>query len=182
MAKTETYVSVDIEADGPIPGMNSMMALGAVAFDPEGMELTEFYDKLEPLQNATPDSKTLRWWKQNPKAWQEATRSPRDPIEVIQDFHKWLLNLPGKPVFVGYPASYDFMFVYWYLIKFAQSSPFGFQALDLKTLAYSKLNLPFRQVSKATMPKEWLGKTKHSHVAVEDAREQGHLFFKIRQN
>ena len=28
----------------------------------------------------------------------------------------WLKALPGRPTFVGYPAAYDFLFVYWYLI------------------------------------------------------------------
>ncbi len=181
MTRPEIYVSVDIEADGPIPGPNSMLALGAVAFDPEGIELSEFYRRLRPLQGSAPDSKTFAWWKKNPEAWEEATRLPKSPPLVMREFYDWLLGLPGKPVFVGYPASFDFMFTYWYLMKFVGSSPFGFQALDLKTLAYSRLGLPFREVTKSTMPREWFGETKHSHVAVEDAREQGHLFFRIRE-
>ena len=32
----ECYVSIDIEADGPIPGTYSMLSLGAAAFDSEG--------------------------------------------------------------------------------------------------------------------------------------------------
>jgi hypothetical protein len=42
----------------------------------------------------------------------------------------WLKTLPGKTVFVGYPAAYDFLFVYWYLMRFAGESPFTHQALD----------------------------------------------------
>ena len=32
---------------------------------------------------------------------------------------------------------------------------------------------------KRNMPKDWFGDSKHSHIALEDAIEQGHLFFKI---
>jgi hypothetical protein len=30
--KPEIYVSTDIEADGPIPGMNSMLSFGSAAY------------------------------------------------------------------------------------------------------------------------------------------------------
>jgi hypothetical protein len=30
----------------------------------------------------------------------------------MADYARWVNGLPGKPVFVGYPAGYDFMFVY----------------------------------------------------------------------
>ena len=36
LSSDECYVSVDIEADGPIPGAHSMLRLGAAAFDAEG--------------------------------------------------------------------------------------------------------------------------------------------------
>jgi hypothetical protein len=29
----------------------------------------------------------------------------------------WLKGLPGRPVFAAYPVAFDFMFVYWYLIR-----------------------------------------------------------------
>ncbi len=32
----------------------------------------------------------------------------------------WIQSLEGKPVFVAYPAGFDFLFVYWYLIKFGR--------------------------------------------------------------
>ena len=38
----EIYVSIDIESDGPVPGLNSMLSLGAVAFDPVGKVLSKF--------------------------------------------------------------------------------------------------------------------------------------------
>jgi len=41
-SKKEIYVSIDIEADGPIPGPYSMLSIGAVAFTPEGEEVGEY--------------------------------------------------------------------------------------------------------------------------------------------
>ena len=30
----------------------------------------------------------------------------------------WIKSLNDKPVFVAYPAGFDFLFVYWYLMRF----------------------------------------------------------------
>lgn len=91
----------------------------------------------------------------------------------------WLKQLPGKPVFVGYPAAYDFMFVYWYLIRFASESPFSHSALDIKSYAMAVLKTEFRETAKRKMPKHWFDKLPHTHVALDDAIEQGSLFCNI---
>jgi hypothetical protein len=89
----------------------------------------------------------------------------------------WLEALPGLPVFVGYPAAFNFLFAYWYLIRFAGRSPFGFSALDIKTMAMALLGKDYRRCSKRQMPKRWFdARSPHTHVALEDALEQGALF------
>ncbi len=88
----------------------------------------------------------------------------------------WLKSLPGKPVFVAYPAGFDFVFVYWYLMRFVGESPFSHSALDLKTFAWALLGGDFRAATKRNMPKSWFDPLPHTHVAIDDAREQGHLF------
>ncbi|MEZ4308431.1 MAG: hypothetical protein R3F14_10345 [Polyangiaceae bacterium] len=90
-------------------------------------------------------------------------------------------RLPGRPVFVGYPASYDFLFVYWYLIRFTGKSPFSFSALDIKSYAMALLKLPYRDSVKRNMPSHWFSKSPHTHVALDDALEQGHLFVTMLQ-
>jgi len=52
------------------------------------------------------------------------------PETAMRRYVLWLKALPGKPVFVGYPTGFDFLFVYWYLIRFAGESPFSFSALE----------------------------------------------------
>ena len=68
------------------------------------------------------------------------------------------------------------MFMYWYLIRFAGESPFGQAALDMKTLAMGILGLEFHQATKGNMPDDWFDPAKHTHVALDDAMEQGELF------
>jgi DNA polymerase III alpha subunit (gram-positive type) len=175
---TEIYISVDVETDGPIPGPNSMLSLGAAAFKPDGTMVGEFSANLKTLPGASADPKTAQWWSTQPDAWAACRRNPEEPGDAMQRFCKWVKFLSGRPVFVGYPAGFDFLFVYWYLIKFTGESPFSFSALDIKSYAAALLNLPYRDATKKAFPKRWWDqvKTKHSHVALDDAIEQGQLF------
>ena len=97
----------------------------------------------------------------------------------MTDYVTWLEALPGKPVFVAYPAGFDFTFVYWYLIRFTGRSPFSHSALDIKTLAMARLGVGFRDATKRNMPREWFDPVPHTHVALDDAIEQGALFCNI---
>ncbi len=97
----------------------------------------------------------------------------------MPEFAAWLNGLPGKPVFVGYPVAYDFMFMHWYLIKFAGGDPFGHAALDIKSYAMAVLKSPYTKSGKHHMPKNWLSNDELAHVALDDAIEQGRLFCKM---
>jgi hypothetical protein len=118
----------------------------------------------------------MAWWAKRPEAWAASRLNPRNPAEAMRDYVQWLESLPGQPVFVGYPAAFDFLFVYWYLIRFAGRSPFSFAALDIKTMAMVLLHKEYRQSTKKNMPKRWFDPSPHTHVALDDAIEQGALF------
>ena len=185
MAKPEIYVSMDIEADGPIPGDYSMLSLGAAAFKLGNREpVSTFKVNIEPLPEAGQDPDTMKWWKGQPEAWKRATEFAKEARDAMRCFKEWLEGLPGKPVFVGYPATYDFMFVYHYYVYFVGfPAPFGFQGLDLKTLAMEKMGTSFRGTSKRKMPKHWFeGCPKHTHDALDDAIGQGVLFINMMQD
>jgi hypothetical protein len=126
---SEIYVSTDVEADGPIPGVNSMLSFGSAAYTPAG--------------------------------------------DVMPRYVEWLEALPGLPVFIGYPAAYDFLFVYWYLIRFVGRSPFSYSALDIKTFAMALLGTDYRKATKRHMPKRWFDALPHTHRALDDAIAAG---------
>ncbi len=127
----EVYVSTDVEADGPIPGPNSMLSFGSAAFLADKTLVATFAANLETLPGATGHPETMAWWKTQPEAWAACRDQPRPSEEVMPEYAEWLGQLPGRPVFVGYPAAYDFLFVYWYLISFTGASPFSHSALDI---------------------------------------------------
>lgn len=175
----EIYVSTDVETDGPIPGPHSMLSFGSAAYLPDKTLVGTFSANLELLEGALGDPGTMAWWKTQPEAWAASRENPRPPAEVMAAYVSWLEALPARPVFVGYPAGFDFLFVYWYLIRFAGRSPFSHSALDIKTYAMAVLGKEYRKSVKRNMPKRWFDSLPHTHVALDDAIEQGALFCNI---
>ena len=172
----EIYVSTDVEADGPIPGPNSMLSFGSAAYRADKTLVGTFTANLETLSGAAGAPETMAWWQTQPEAWAACRQDPQPPQRVMQNYLAWLKQLPGKPVFVAYPAAYDFLFVYWYLIKFTGESPFSHSALDIKTYAMALLRCDYRDATKRNMPKRWFDDVPHTHRALDDAIEQGALF------
>jgi hypothetical protein len=179
MGKPEIYVSTDIEADGPIPGPHSMLSFASAAYTANKRLVGTFSVNLETLPDANAHPDTKAWWDRNPEAWTACRHDCHEPKQAMEDYVRWLKQLPGKPIFVGYPAAYDFMFVYWYLIHFTGESPFSHSALDIKTYAMAVLKTEFRETSKRKMPKHWFDALPHTHIALDDAIEQGALFCNI---
>ena len=116
------------------------------------------------------------FWDKHPELYaktRENTVSPNFAMEKITEWTK-SIRLGRAPVFAGYPCSYDFMFFHWYSVYFTGEDPFGFAAFDMKSYASATLKKAFRDIGKRDMPKSWFAAIteKHSHVAIEDAREQ----------
>jgi len=175
----EVFISVDIESNGPIPGDYSMLSLGAASFSQNGELLSTFTVNLKDLSGAKADPDTMAWWATNQEAYDATRKDMVDPKLAMEQYVSWIKEQPGSPVFVGYPAGFDFLFIYWYLIHFTGESPFSFSALDIKTYVMAVLKTDYRKSTKKNMPKRWFPEDKHTHVAVDDAIEQGKLFCNI---
>jgi hypothetical protein len=173
----EIYVSTDIEADGPIPGMNSMLSFASAAYGPDRALLGTFTANLETLPGAAADARTMAWWQQFPDAWAACRRDARAPEAAMRDYLTWLQTLPGRPIFVGWPATWDFMWIYWYLVRHTGERPFRENALDMRSYAMGMRKSDFRHTSRSYLPKRWFDTgLPHTHVALDDALEQGAVF------
>jgi len=178
---SEIYVSTDVEMDGPIPGVNSMLSFASAAYLADKTLVDTFAANLETLPEATPDPRTMAWWATQPEAWAACRQDLEEPATAMVRYLAWLKTLPGKPVFVSYPVASDFMFVYWYLVRFTGERPFSHSALDIKTYAMALMGTPYRESVKRAMPKRWFDPMPHTHVALDDAIEQGALFCNMLQ-
>jgi hypothetical protein len=175
--ETEIYVSTDIEADGPIPGPHSMLSLASAAYRADKTVVATYTANLDALPGAAPDPETQKWWQQFPDAWAACRRDTRPAEVVMPDYLAWLKQLPGRAVFLGWPASWDFMWVYWYLVRYTRERPFRENALDIRSYAMGMRKCDFRLTTRTYLPKRWFDPgLAHTHVALDDALEQGALF------
>jgi hypothetical protein len=144
MPTPEIYISTDVETDGPIPGPHSMLSFGSAAYSQDKQLLSTFSANLETLEGASAHPKTAAWWATQPVAWAACRKDLQSPAVAMDKYVQWIKALRGKPVFVAYPAGFDFLFVYWYLIRFTGDSPFSHSALDMKSFAMALLKTDYR--------------------------------------
>jgi hypothetical protein len=175
----EVYFSTDVETDGPIPGPHSMLSFASAAYSADGTLLGTFEANLRTLPGAYPHPVTMAWWKEHEYAYEACRRDTVEPADALPAYAAWVESFPGKPVFVAYPAGFDFLFVYWYLVRYTGGSPFSFAALDMKTLAMAALGCDFTAATKANMPREWFSDRPHTHRALDDALAQGELYCRM---
>ncbi|MEO5365016.1 MAG: exonuclease [Magnetococcus sp. WYHC-3] len=160
-----------------------MLSLASAAFLEDKTITSTFSANLETLPDAMPHPETVAWWKTNPEAWAVCRRDCLPPEAAMKKYLLWLKALPGKPIFVGYPAAFDFLFVYWYLISFTGESPFGHNAVDIRSYAMGMLKTDYGASGKRHLPARWFDNLPHTHVALDDAIEQGALFCNmLREN
>lgn len=178
----ELFFSADVETDGPIPGAYSMLSFGVVALTKEGKELGSFSANLETAPGAEQDPDTMNWWATQPEAWKACREDLQSPAEAMTKFVKWVEEICGNkymPVMVCMPAGFDFMFMYWYMKRFAGHSPFSFSCVDMRTYVMASRKVGYKKTSKRFWPSRWFPELSHTHVAVEDAREQGLTFINM---
>lgn len=183
----DVFCSVDVEAKGPIPGDNSMNSLGAAAFilTPGAEKPWKMIDTFEvnllDLPGSVEDPSTMAWWAKQQEAWNYAMLNRLDPKEGMLKYRAWIEKQPGRPTFIGYPATFDFMFSHWYLVHFTGfPTPFSFAGDDIKSRASTMLRTPFRDTAKRDMPKDWFkGVPRHTHKAIDDAIGQGVLYMNM---
>ena len=182
----DIYFSVDVEADGPIPGEYSMLSFGmtvASSFDgrlflPREPSDPQFYREIKPIFDKW-DEKALRV---SGLDRDRLLEEGADPEEAMKDAAEWIHRETGKgtPVVVGYPIVFDWMFIHWYFVHFLGESPFGFsRALDMKTMYQSKSRSLLGDSGREDLPNELRPDKTHTHNALDDAVEQAGIFNRL---
>lgn len=179
--KIELYVSTDIEADGRVPGLSSMLSFASAVFDIDKNLIGTFSRNLELLPGANPHPETDAFWRDNQSAYDETRIDIVDPKTAMEDYDKFLKDLPGMPIFVGYPAAFDFKWIDYYAHAFLGDNPFGFsRCIDVKSYAYAVLKKErFQHTTKRNMPRNWFDNLPHTHIALDDAIEQGAMWINL---
>ena len=159
----KTYIMVDIEANGPIPGDYSMTSLGAIIVD-------ERLDKTFNI-NIKPISKKF-----DPNRRQFVDeKNAVDAKEAMQSFKEWIAkNAQGRPVLISDNNGFDWMFICWYFWHFLGENPLGYTSQNLISL--------YRGLEKDLDIKiDSLRKRSLTHDALEDAKDNAKIFLELRK-
>lgn len=149
---------VDIESDGPAPGLYSMVSLGCVRVDRELK--TTFKATFAPISGQ---------WIPEALAISQITRAQHlaypDPAAGMAAFGTFLgENSKGRPVFVSDNPAFDWQWVNYYFHRYTGDNPFGHSARRIGDL-YAGLTGDFA----AAHGWKLLRRTEHTHDPVDDA-------------
>jgi DNA polymerase III epsilon subunit-like protein len=174
-ANAESYISVDVETAGPNPSQYSLLAIGACSvFFPE----RNFYIELKPVnQNFRPEALESSGFSLEKLAVEGV-----DPIESLQHFETWLQEVVPtgqQPVFVGFNAPFDWMFVNDYFHRFLGHNPFGHAAIDIKSYYMGLAKVPWEETTMRFLGPRYLNQPVLIHHALRDALDQGGIFRKL---
>jgi DNA polymerase III epsilon subunit-like protein len=173
LVSREVLVSVDIEASGPSPSTGSMISLGACLVEDPSIGV---YLELKPIPNAPWSEEAAATHGLNREALE---RDGLDPADAMARLETWLREQCGphtKPVFVGFNAPFDWMFVADYFWRFLARNPFGISALDLKSYFMARAAVERWDHTTRSQVDSWLGAAPdHTHHALDDARGQAHV-------
>ena len=148
---------VDVESDGPVPGVHSMVSFGAVIVE-EGLSNT-FYGQLQPISDIwIPEALAVSGHSR------EETLTFDDPVDVMTKFANWIKKHENgkRPVFWSDNNGYDFAFISYYFHVYYGSNPFGWSSQNLNSF--------YKGISRdMTASFKRYRKTKHTHHPVDDA-------------
>jgi ribonuclease T len=181
--KVECFISVDIETSGPVPEAYSLLSIGACAvlLNHDSGTLDTFYCTMKPLKGAGSDPNALQV---TGFSLDDLVRTGKEPTEAMKAFEQWIMATSGQatPVFVGLNASFDWSFINYYFHRFLGRNPFGFSALDIKSLYMGATGCSWAGTKSSQITKALgISHDKMAHQALEDAQAQAELFRSVRQ-
>lgn len=159
-------VVVDIESDGPCPGMHSMVCFGAVIVE-AGFQRT-FYAELKPVSDIyIPEALAISGFSR-----EQTLRFP-EPRDAMQNFEIWLnKNIDGRPIFWSDNNGYDSAFINYYFWQQLGRNPFGWSSANIGSFYKGMMGNVHAKFNH-------LRDTKHTHNPVDDAKGNAEALLKI---
>lgn len=164
-SEMKTYISNDVESDGPVPELFSMIAFGAVVVE-ETFSKTFGPVYLKPI-SAQWDPKSLAISGFS----REQTLNFNEPKDIMNQYFKWLSQFKN-PIFISDNNGYDWSFINYYFWKYIGSNPYGFSSQNINSLykGFSKnMNAGIKL----------LKKTISDHNPLNDAKGNAEAMFEI---
>lgn len=162
-----SWFVVDVESDGPVPEMYSMVCFGAVLVNDDLS--TSFYGQTKPISYlCNSDALAISGFSR------EEHEGFDEPSQVMENFAIWLNeNSKGRPVMLSDNIAYDWQWINYYFHKYYNKNPFGYSGRRIGDLYCGMVKDSFSR---------WkhLRDTKHTHHPVDDARGNAEVILKMR--
>lgn len=166
-----SYIVVDVETDGSVPPLFSMVCFGAVIVEPS---LTKtFYSQVSPIsENWNKDALVISGFSR------EQHLGFNDPTKEMLRFADWILkNSQGKPIFISDNLAFDWQWINYYFHAFVVNNPFGFSGRRIGDL-YCGMKMD------SGLNQEWkrlYRKTTHDHNPVNDAKGNAEALLQFKK-
>ncbi|MCW6034467.1 3'-5' exonuclease [Pantoea sp. JK] len=168
----EVFISVDVETSGPVPGKYSLLSIGACRTDGLG---PTFSCEIKPTSEYyVPEALEVTGLSLEALELKGLT-----PYEAMDSFKSWIASVTGpseSPVFVGLNASFDWSFINYYFHIYLGENPFGFTALDIKSLYMGSYATSWADTRSSRIAKKLKVEATGNHDALKDAEYQAILF------
>lgn len=165
------YISVDVEVAGPNPSDYSLLSIGAcLVHQPQ----VGVYIELQPVS----DRYTEEAQQVSGLSLERLRDSGLPPEGAMASLEEWVLAvLPAgsTPVFAGFNAPFDWMFVCDYFHRYLGRNPFGHAALDIKALYMGVTGAEWLDTSFRALAERYRLEPKLTHNALADAQDQAVL-------
>jgi DNA polymerase III epsilon subunit-like protein len=173
---SECLVSVDVETAGPVPAEYALLSIGACLVD--DIE-RQFYVELQPTRPDEDPRATAIHGLSLARLAQEGVA----PAQAMAEFASWVEASAGEgraPVFVGFNAAFDWMFVADYFHRYLGHNPFGHSPLDIKAFYMGLSGGPFRATSRRHLAERYPDLPRLEHHALQDAIDQAQLLRRMQ--
>jgi DNA polymerase III epsilon subunit-like protein len=171
----DRYISVDVETSGPNPSTYSLLSIGACTLV---IPRQNFYIELKPASaNAVPEALEVTGLRL--EQLEEHGIHPRDAMRQFADWVHRVLPQDKYPIFVGFNAPFDWMFVNDYFQRYLDGNPFGHNALDIRAYFMGLTGSQWSDASLKDVTHHYLENRILSHHALKDAQDQADIFLKL---
>lgn len=153
-----SHYVVDVESDGPIPGIHSMICFGIIKVTPDLS--TTFYGQVAPISELwVPEAAAISGFT---RTEHEAFENPFDVMPRAVAFIN-ATNSGGRPILWSDNNGYDWSFMNYYFHAYAGENPFGWSSRRIGDLWCGLMGDSRYKWKKHR-------KTQHSHHPIDDAR------------
>lgn len=180
-----TYFCVDIECNGPVPGLYDMVSLAAVEVIPDDDGELRLGESIVLMMKPQAPRFDARAAAIHGLDQAMLRRDGLSRSEFCSQLAAWVeaRTRPGtEPVFVGHNAPFDWSFVAHAYAEEERANPFGYKALCTKAMATGALGVHWLDSGKENLagrlglPQEDLSQ---KHDALYDARYQAHILIRL---